>query len=186
MKNRKPMSLSLLIVALVNLAAMTFAAGKLTGEVTILNGNEDSKVKINGEVVSTGRSIFSESTISTDEFSNAIVSISGVGKIELAPKTVALVSFDEKGIFVELSAGKVTAIEGNNVSVKTSSGLTKLNVGESVSAQQQDDDDDDAGAAWLLWGLILGGAAAVAIAIATSGSNDIQIGGGTTVVSPTR
>lgn len=185
MKKRKITILSSLVAAYAVFSTVIFASNKLVGEILVLSSADSPKIKVNGEVTQSGRTIFSESAIATDESSKAIISVRNVGKIELAPNTMALVSFNEKGIFVELSNGKVTALEGSNVSVKNLKETVKLNVGESASAQQQDD-DDDGGAAWLLWGLLLGGAAAVAIAIAVSGSNHIQLGGGSTVVSPTR
>jgi hypothetical protein len=112
-----------------------------------------------------------------------------VGRIELAPNTTISVSFSEKGLNGDLLAGKVTALSADNISIKTPNGkVTKLNAGESVMASQKkdDDDDDDGGAAWWIFGLILGGAAAAIIIAATSDNNDINLGGGTVVVSPNR
>ncbi len=50
-------------------------------------------------------------------------------------------------------------------------------------AQDDDDDDDPGSGAWFIWSLLLGGAAAGLI-IAATNDNDIQLGGGTTVVAP--
>jgi hypothetical protein len=165
---------------------------KLMGELTVsgkaVNG-EIPVVKVNGEAAQSGRAIFSSSTITTSESSSAVINLGKIGKIELAPNTTISVSFSENGLNGDLAAGKVTALSANNVSIKTPNGkVTKLNAGESVMAAQQtdDDDDNDGGAAWWIFALILGGAAAAVVIAATSDNNDINLGGGTVVVSPNR
>jgi hypothetical protein len=165
---------------------------KMVGELTVagkaVNG-EIPVVTVNGEAAQSGRAIFSSSTISTSESSSAIINLGKVGRIELAPNTTISVSFSEKGLNGDLLAGKVTALSADNISIKTPNGkVTKLNAGESVMASQKkdDDDDDDGGAAWWIFGLILGGAAAAIIIAATTDNNDINLGGGTVVVSPNR
>jgi hypothetical protein len=164
---------------------------KMMGELTVagkaVNG-EVPVVKVNGEAAQSGRAIFSSSTISTSDSSSAIINLGKIGRIELAPNTTISVSFNEKGLNGDLLAGKVTALSADNVSIKTPNGkVTKLNAGESVMAQQKDDDDDDdGGAAWWIFGIILGGAAAAIIIAATGDNNDINLGGGSVVVSPNR
>lgn len=190
---RKALSLCLVVAIYATYSMVGLASpDKMVGELTVagkaVNG-EIPVVKVNGEAAQSGRAIFSSSTISTSESSSAIINLGKIGRIELAPNTTISVSFSEKGLNGDLLAGKVTALSADNVSIKTPNGkVTKLNAGESVMAAQKDDDDDDddGGAAWWIFGLILGGAAAAIIIAATSDNNDINLGGGTVVVSPNR
>ncbi|HEX9960347.1 MAG TPA: hypothetical protein VGB00_05415, partial [Pyrinomonadaceae bacterium] len=174
--------------SMVGLASPDKLAGELTVSGKAVNG-EIPVVTVNGEAAQSGRTIFSSSTITTSESSSAVINLGKIGKIELAPNTTISVSFNEKGLNGDLAAGKVTALSADNVNIKTPNGkITKLNAGESVMASQQtnDDDDDDGGAAWWVFALILGGAAAAVVIAATTDNNDINLGGGTVVVSPSR
>jgi hypothetical protein len=162
---------------------------KIVGELTVsgktVNG-EIPVVKVNGEAVQSGRAIFSNSTIATNENSTAIINVGKAGKIEIAPNTTVSLSFDENGLNGELLAGTVKALSADNVNIKIPNGnVMKLNAGETASANQQssDDDDNDGGAAWWVFALILGGATA-GIILAATRDDDIRLGGGTTVVSP--
>ncbi|HEX8247045.1 MAG TPA: hypothetical protein VF599_02585 [Pyrinomonadaceae bacterium] len=190
---RKALSLCLVVAVYATYSMVGLASpDKMVGELTVsgkaVNG-EIPVVKVNGEAAQSGRAIFSSSTITTSESSSAVINLAKIGKIELAPNTTISVSFNENGLNGDLAAGKVTALSADNVSIKTPNGkVTKLNAGESVSAAQQttDDDDDDGGAAWWIFALILGGAAAAVVIAATTDNNDINLGGGTVVVSPSR
>ncbi|HEX8370464.1 MAG TPA: hypothetical protein VF604_18100 [Pyrinomonadaceae bacterium] len=190
---RKALSLCLVVAVYATYSMVGLASpDKLVGELTVsgkaVNG-EIPVVKVNGEAAQSGRAIFSSSTITTSESSSAIINLGKIGKIELAPNTTISVSFNENGLNGDLAAGKVTALSADNVSIKTPNGkVTKLSAGESVMAAQQtdDDDDNDGGAAWWIFALILGGAAAAVVIAATTDNNDINLGGGTVVVSPNR
>ena len=101
-------------------------------------------------------------------------------------------TFDENGISGALISGTVSVLgAAENVNITTPNGKTvQLSAGQSVSAsgKQDDDDDDDddgGGAAWWIWGGVFGAAAVVILWTALS-DNDINVGGGGTVVSPTR
>ena len=184
-----------LTVTLLATYSMTVSAktDRLAGELTFsgkLSNGEIPAVLVNGEMAQNGRSIFSSSTIATPADANAIVNIAKLGKIELAPNTNLIISFDENGINGDLISGKVTVLGATaDVNIKTPNGqIAKLNVGESASAgkAQDDDDDDDGGAAWWLYALIFGGAVAGIVIAATTDNNRVALGGGTTVVSPIR
>ncbi len=184
----KALSCVLMIAVYAFVSSVTAFAGssKLLGEIKVFGNSVSPSVKLNGELVQSGQVLFPNSVIATDVDSYAVISISGLGKIELAPNTLFTVSFNEKELSGELSAGKITVLEGSNIKVRTSNGeVVTLNSGESTTTQQtnnQDDDDDKL----LLFALILGGAAAAIIIAATRGNDNITIGGGSTVASPTR
>jgi hypothetical protein len=171
-------------------------AERVAGEILVTGKNADGQtsfVKVNGETAQSGRSIFSSSTIATPENAGAIISLGKVGKIELAPNTTLALSFSEKGMSGDLMTGRVTVLSAaDGVVINTVDGKSlTLNSGDSASTAnvQQDDttDDNDGGSAGLLYALIIGGAAAGIIIAATRGNDNATIlGGGASVISPTR
>ncbi len=196
---RKALSMCLVVATFATYSMVALAnSERVVGELSVSGKNingETPFVKVNGEAAQTGRSIFSSSTIATPENAGAIVNLGKVGKIELAPNTILTLSFNEKGINGDLSAGRITVLNASDtVNVKTLDGtIVKLNAGNSAVAttgKARDDDDDtkagDGGHGLLIWALILGGAAAGIIIAANSDNNRITLGGNTTVISPTR
>lgn len=193
---RKALSMCLSVALLATYSMVALAGpGKAAGELAVsgksING-EAPFVFVNGELARSGRSVFSGSTITTSESTNAVINLSKLGKIELAPNTVLNLTFDANGISGALTSGTVSALgTSQNVNITTPNGKTvQLSAGQSVSAaglkdDDKDDDDDHGGAAWWLWGGIFGAAAVVIIWTALS-DGDIETGGGGTVISPTR
>lgn len=187
-----------LVVAILATGSMITLANseRIAGELTISGksaGAETAFVLVNGETAQSGRSIFSASTIATPENTGAVINLGKSGKIELAPNTILALNFDAKGISGDLSAGRITVLNSSDtVNIKTADGsIAKLNAGDSATAigKAQDDDDTTGGGGggnWLVWALVLGGAAAGIVIAATTDNNRISLGGGTTVVSPTR
>jgi hypothetical protein len=191
---RKALSMCLSVAILATYSMVALAGpGKAAGELAVSGKTVDGEapfVFVNGEVARSGRSVFSGSTITTSDSSNAVINLSKLGKIELAPNTALNLTFDEKGISGNLTSGTVSVLgAAENVTIKTLNGKTvQLAAGQSVSAsglKDDDDDDDHGGAAWWVWGGIFGGAAVVLLWTALS-DNDIAVGGGGTVISPTR
>src|SRR5215203_5764692 len=186
---RKALSMCLSVAILATYSTVALAGpGKAAGELAVsgktINGDAPF-VFVNGEVARTGRSVFSGSTITTSDSSNAVINLSKLGKIELAPNTALNLTFSENGISGDLTSGTVSVLgAAENVTIKMLDGKTvQLAAGQSVSAsgRRDDDDDDHGGAAWWVWGGIFGGAAAVLLWTALS-DNDIEIGGGGTVI----
>ena len=190
---RKALSMCLCVAILVTYSMVALAApGKVAGELTVSGKNvngESPFVLVNGETARSGRSVFSGSTITTPETSSAVMNLGKIGKIELAPATSLTLTFDDKGIFGDLTSGKVTVLGASeNVAIKTINGKTvHLAAGQSVSAagQAQTDDDDDDNGAWWIWAAVFGGAAVVILWTALS-DQDIELGDTGTVISPTR
>jgi hypothetical protein len=191
---RKALSMCLSVALLATYSMVALAGpGKAAGELAVSGKNINGEapfVFVNGEVARSGRSVFSGSTITTSESTNAVINLSKLGKIELAPNTAINLTFDEKGISGALTSGTVSVLGATeNVNITTPNGKTvQLAAGQSVSAsgkQDDDDDDDHGGAAWWIWGGIFGAAAVVIIWTALS-DGEIETGGGGTVVSPTR
>ncbi len=189
---RKALSMCLGVAVLATYSMVALAGpGKAAGELAVsgkLVNGETPFVFVNGEVARSGRSVFSGSTITTSD-STAVINLSKLGKIELAPNTVLNLTFDEKSIFGDLASGTVAVLgAAENVNIKTLNGNTvQLSAGQSVSAagRQDDDDDDEGSSAWWIWGGVFGAAAVVLVWTAIK-DEDIEIGGGGTVISPTR
>lgn len=193
---RKALSMCMMVAITATYSMVALAnTGKVAGEILVSGNNVNGLaplVKVNGEEVQSGRSIFSSSLIATPENANAVINLGKAGKLQLAQNTSLVVNFDEKNISVDLTGGKLTVLgAAESVNVKTLSGETlKLNAGDSATAAGKAQDDDNggasAGSAWVPYVLIIGGAVAGIVIAATLANNETQLGGGTTVVSPTR
>jgi hypothetical protein len=188
---RKALSMCLIVAVYASYSMVALAGTeKLAGELIV--SGKTSAVIVNGQEAQSGRTVFSSSTITTPDSASAIISIGKVGKLELAPGTTITLSFDETGISGTLANGTVTVLGAKeSVNIVTPEGTKSVTAGKSVStgkAMKDDDDDDDdkGGAAWWIWALVFGGAIAGVVIAATSDNNRTDLGGGTTVVSPSR
>ncbi|MBA3351547.1 MAG: hypothetical protein H0U23_03825 [Blastocatellia bacterium] len=192
---RKALSMCLCVAILATYSMVALAGPrKVAGELTVSGkdvSGEAPFVLVNGEAAKSGRSVFSASTVTTPEGVSALINLGKLGKVELAPSTVLNLTFDEAGVSGDLASGTVSVLgTSDKVSIKTLDGkIVQLASGQSVSAsgklQDDDDDDDDAGAAWWIWAAVFGGASVVILWTALK-DNDIDIGSGGTVISPTR
>ena len=189
---RKALS-ACLCVAVLATSSMVALAGpkKVAGELTVSGNGEAPFVLVNGDAARSGRSIFSDSTITTSDTTGAVVNLGKLGGVKLAPSTVLTLTFDEAGISGNLTSGVISVFgTAGKVAIKTLDGKTvNLSAGQSVAAtgqvQDDDDDDDDGGAAWWIWAAVFGGAA-VGILWAALSEDDIDLGDNGTVISPTR
>ena len=172
------------LLAICSIAAFA-AETKLSGEIVITGAN-DSAVMVNGETVKSGRTVFSDSVISTPANTSAVISVKNVGKIKVGPSTSMKVNFANDGIKGSIDSGRVTVLNAKDtVEITAPNGkVAKLVEGASVVTKQDDDDDDDDKTSWLLWFVVFGGAAAAVAIAAASNNNRVDLGGGTTVVSP--
>jgi len=191
---RRALSMCLMVAVLATYSMVALAgSNRMAGELTVtgngISGDAPS-VTVNGESARSGRSIFTSSVIATPENASAVINLGKNGIIELAPNTTFTVSFDESSVSGDLSSGKITVLGASSgVNVKTNTGITKLNAGESVNASgRRDDDDDDnhGGAAWWVWAVIFGGAAAGILIAAVNADNRVSLGGSASTISPVR
>jgi hypothetical protein len=179
------MCLTFALIATYSMVALA-SDGKATGEIVVKGSNEASIVTVNGESVKSGRTIFSSSTISTPEGASAIVNLGKAGRLEIAPNTTFVLSFDQTGINGDLASGSVTVLNAaKSVSVKTASGeVIELNSGDTATSASGTASTKAATSGnnnWLVYALIFGGAVA-GIVWATTQDNENQFGSGT--VSP--
>ncbi|MCU1290268.1 MAG: hypothetical protein JWN60_2497 [Acidobacteria bacterium] len=191
---QKALSMCLVFAVVATYSTVALAnSGKIAGELLVSGQNVNGEmpfVVVNGEAAKTGRSVFSASTITTPDNTNAIINLGKLGKVQLAPKTNLVLSFTEKGITGDLLSGKLTVVNSSEaVSIKTANGETlKLNAGDTATAAagkaQDDDNASSGGAAWLPWALIFGGAVAAIVVATVVTDNETQIGGSSVIVSP--
>lgn len=136
---RKALSLCLVAVITATYSMVALANSEtVSGEILISGNNngQSSYVKVNGETVQSGRSIFSSSTIVTPENASAIINLGKIGKIELAPNTILALSFSKNGINGDLLEGRVTILNAaDTVNITTIDGNSvSLTAGESATA----------------------------------------------------
>lgn len=186
---RKALSMCLTVAIIATYSMVAFAGTeKVAGELLVSGKNV---VTVNGEAAQNGRSIFSSSTIATNDAS-AIINLGKIGKIELAPNTMLSLSFSDKGISGNLVSGQVTVLSASNdVSITTAEGkVLNLKVGETANSTSATNSkaaqNSGMGKSWWIWALVFGGAVAGIVYTATQDNNRVALGGGTTVISPTR
>jgi hypothetical protein len=189
---RRALSTCLCVAILATYSMVTLAfSGKVAGELTVFGANTNGEapyVMVNGEAAHSGRSIFSSSIVTTPDNAGAVINLGKLGKIELAPNSTFVLSFNNNAISGDLTAGKLTVLgSATAVNVKTADGgSVDLNAGESATATgAKAQTSGGSGKGWWIFAAVLVGAGAAIIWAATQ-DNDVQIGGGGTVVSPVR
>jgi len=187
------------------------ATGAAAGEITVTGTSttgEKPFVLVNGDAAFTGRTFFSNGTISTPDSSSASINFGKIGRINLGPGSILTLTVSETNISGTLSAGNIRVMNGDGVGVKIDTpddsitnegttagrftvsvadnkssvgaekGLVRYNKGQSTAAGQDDDDDDNHGI-WVPVIVIGGAVGAVLLYFALRDDDD-------DVVSPVR
>lgn len=177
---QKVLSLLLLIGIGSTYSMVCFAApGKAIGELIVSGSAADgSSVTVNGEPAKSGRTLFPNSTISTPDGVDAVISLGSAGKVRLSGGTTFTVSGDSA--LGDLTAGKITLLSSaGGLNIKTLSGETvKMTSGETVSANSTAAarQTGPGGLDWWKWALIVGGVITViVVAAAVSGDDDSPV-----------
>lgn len=197
-------SLSVSLVCVQSMFAFALPAkGAAGAEITVTgqrDGAERPFVVVNGERAFSGRTFFSNGTISTTETSSATVSLGKLGRIILAPSSSMSLTFSEGRIAGVLSKGNVSVSNMDGVSVKIDTPNDSFtNEGTSASrftvtvledrtdvavitgtvrshdgaiVKQDDDDDDDDWSGWWTAAVIGGIIAAVVVIIVLRDNDD--------------
>lgn len=107
------------VLSVYSMVVLASPSAKVAGELSV-----SGQVTVNGQNVVSGSTIFSDSTISTAAQSNASVSISKVGRVELAPNSNLRLSFAENSITAMLETGsaQVSTLAGTTVNLTTKDG----------------------------------------------------------------
>jgi hypothetical protein len=174
----KTLTSLLSVTILVTYSMVAFAApAKSVGELTVAGKD----VRVNGETAQSGRTIFSATTIATSDVSGATLNLNGGGKIEIAPSSVVSVNSSDS---FSVSEGSLTSYANTSLDVTVNGESSKISKGESATSKSAR--QTKGAGTWWIWTLVFGGAAAGIIIAALSDNNRVALGGGTTVVSPTR
>ena len=107
------------VLSVYSMVVLAAPGAKASGELSV-----SGQVTVNGQKVISGGTVFTDSTISTAAQSSASVSISKVGRVELAPNSSLRLSFAETSITAMLEAGsaQVSTLAGKTVSLTTKDG----------------------------------------------------------------
>lgn len=114
------------------------------GEITVSGQNTNGNapfVLLNGESAFTGRTFFSNGTITTPADVASTVKLGKAGYVSLSPNTTLTLSFDEKTISGTLSNGDAKVFNADGVSVN----IQNLSSTSVASVNKAQDDDDDGG-----------------------------------------
>lgn len=118
------------VLSVYSMVVLATPAAKASGELSV-----SGQVTVNGEKVVSGGTVFSDSTISTAAQSNASVSISKVGRVELAPNSNLRLSFAESNITATLETGsaQVSTLAGTTVNLTTKDGTVVVDGSEATT-----------------------------------------------------
>ena len=115
----------------------------LMGEISVSGNTNTPFVLLNGENAFTGRTFFSNGTISTPENTTSTVKLGKLGYITMSPNTTLNLSFDEKTISGTVSTGNVSVFNAEGVSVNIQN-VNDANVAVvPMNKSRKDDDDKD-------------------------------------------
>ena len=118
------------VLSVYSMVALAGPSAKASGELSVTG-----QVTVNGEKMISGGTIFTDSTISTAAQSSASVSISKVGRVELAPNSNLRLSFAENSIVAMLETGsaQVSTLKGTTVNLTTKDGTVVVDGSQATS-----------------------------------------------------
>jgi hypothetical protein len=131
--SRKPIA-ALVAVAILSVYSMVVlaspAAKAPSGELSIAG-----QVTVNGETAVSGGTLFSDSIMTTAEKSNATVSLSKMGRVELLPTSNLKLSFTDKSIMglLENGTARVSTLAGTSVNFTTKDGVVVVDGSQATS-----------------------------------------------------
>jgi len=104
------------VLSVYSMVVLAAPGAKASGELSV-----SGQVTVNGQKVISGGTLFSDSAIVTAEQSNAVVSISKLGRVELAPNSSLRVSFVDHSLTAMLETGSahVSTLAGITVNLTT-------------------------------------------------------------------
>jgi len=107
------------VLSVYSMVVLAAPGARASGELSV-----SGQVTVNGQKMISGGTVFSDSTISTAAQSSATVSISKVGRVELAPNSNLRLSFAGNSITAMLETGtaQVATLAGTTVNLTTKDG----------------------------------------------------------------
>jgi len=118
------------VLSVYSMVVLAAPGAKASGELSV-----SGQVTVNGQKVISGGTVFSDSTISTAAQSSASVSITKVGRVELAPNSNLRLSFAENSITAMLETGsaQVSTLAGTTVNLTTKDGTVVVDGSQPTS-----------------------------------------------------
>jgi FecR protein len=118
------------VLSVYSMVVLAAPGAKASGELSV-----SGQVTVNGQKVISGGTVFTDSTISTAAQSSASVSISKVGRVELAPNSNLRLSFAENSITAMLETGsaQVSTLAGTTVNLTTKDGTVVVDGTQATS-----------------------------------------------------
>jgi ferric-dicitrate binding protein FerR (iron transport regulator) len=130
--SRKPIAacLAVAVLSVYSMVVLAAPGAKASGELSITG-----QVTVNGQKVVSGGTLFSDSTISTSDQSSASVSVSKLGRVELAPNSSLRLSFTDSSVDAMLETGSahVATLAGITVNLTTKDGTVVVDGSQSTS-----------------------------------------------------
>ena len=101
-----------------------------SGELSI-----SGQVTVNGQKVISGGTLFSGSTIVTADHGSAIVSLSKLGRVELAPNSSLILNFTDENVtgMLEKGVANISTIAGVSVNITTKDGAVVVDGSQATS-----------------------------------------------------
>ncbi len=124
-------SLAVAVLSVYSMVALASPGAKApSGELSVLG-----QVTVNGQSVISGGTLFSDSVIATAEKSSATVSLSKLGRVELAPNSSLRLTFTDNSIMGLLEAGsaQVSTLAGIAVNLTTKDGAVVADGSQATS-----------------------------------------------------
>lgn len=123
--------ISVAVLSVYSMVALAAPGARASsGELSI-----SGQVTVNGQKVISGGTLFSDSVIVTADHSSAIVSLSKLGRVELAPNSSLTLSFSDQGITGMLDKGvaHVSTVAGVFVNLTTKDGSVVVDGSQATS-----------------------------------------------------
>jgi len=118
------------VLSVYSMAVLAAPGTKASGELSV-----SGQVTVNGQKVISGGTLFSDSTISTADQSSATVSISKLGRVELAPNSNLRISFADNTLTAMLETGSahVSTLAGVSINLTTKDGAAVADGSQATS-----------------------------------------------------
>jgi FecR protein len=123
-------SVAVAVLSVYSMVVLASPGLKASGELSV-----SGQVAVNGQKVISGGTLFSDSVITTAEKSSATVSISKLGRVELAPNSSLRLSFSAKSIsgLLESGSARVSSLAGVSVNISTKDGVVVVDGSQATS-----------------------------------------------------
>ena len=118
------------VLSVYSMVVLAAPGAKASGELSV-----SGQVTVNGQKVISGGTLFSDSAIVTADQSSAVLSISKLGRVELAPNSSLRVSFVDHSLTAMLETGSanVSTLAGISVNLTTKDGTVLVDGSQATS-----------------------------------------------------